>query len=65
MFDELFKTWDKNKVLTIVGLIKELDCSPPNIIPHVFMAVDSFMQGMNVRTKQVIDSIYEQNEKPW
>jgi len=65
MFDELFKTWDKNKICTIVGLLRELDTAVPTIVQHMFAAIDAFMQAMHTVIKQVIDSIYEQNQKPW
>jgi hypothetical protein len=65
MFDELNKTWDHNKITLVVCLLQELDTSPPTVAPCLFTAIESFMDGIHLRTKQIADGFLEQNDKPW
>jgi len=65
IYDKLHKVWDANKLVIIVSLIRELEGSPQPSRQHLFDATDAFMSVIHMRCKQIIDSIYEQNDKPW
>jgi len=65
IYDKLHKVWDANKLTITISLVKELDTCPAPNRQHLFDATDSFMCVIHLRCKQIIDSIYEQNDKPW
>jgi len=61
LYDELHRSWDKNRIDTVIGLIKELEYASPFGRKHVYVAIDSFMMCIHERTKQVSETVFDVN----
>jgi hypothetical protein len=55
--DKLQRVWDDNKLGIVVGLIRELESSAPAMQGSLFNSLDSFMDMMHVRCKQITATI--------
>jgi len=59
LYDELHRSWDSNKLKTIVGMLRELDTASPFGKKHIFVAIESFMMCIHEKTKQTAETVFE------
>jgi len=59
LYDELHRSWDINKIRTVIGMLKELSTATPFSKKHIFVAIDAFMMCIHEKTKNTSETVFE------
>lgn len=59
LYDELHRSWDKNKIGIVIGMLKELNVATPFSKKHIFVAIDAFMMCIHEKTKLTSETVFE------
>jgi hypothetical protein len=61
LYNELHRSWDTNKIRTVIGMLKELNTATPFSKKHIFVAIDAFLMCIHEKTKLTSETVFEVN----
>ena len=59
LYDELHRSWDSNKLTTVINMIRELETASHFGKKHIYVAIESFMMCIHEKTKQTAEIVFE------
>jgi len=59
LYEELHRSWDANKISTIVCLLREVENATPYGQRNLFVAIDAFMMCIHEKTKERVEIVFE------
>lgn len=59
LFIELQRGWSQNKIVTMIGLLKELEFATPFGQKHLFVALEAFLICIHEKTKITIETLFD------